>query len=344
MTPIEHLAAFGKKFPDAWRRYDEFRAARGKDLPDWPAWCWCPMAAAYGVVSGGRDIPAWDSERIDDVGRIAALAAWRTTKGIYRFDRTLYDDLLRTPVEGDIPCEVLRRLPEWCVYLETPGLTWGALPIRGCFAHLEWDPAAGGREELRLVFDHGDILVPIPLHIGPWSLDASIQMMLAAARKNASAAGVIIPVPDKAAEANRRRELEPIVSLVLYICSEASDLSPDGRRPVRPRPVQTKRGPRYFPADKPAIWEVGVRIGAALRRAYSEQAHGAGQGGPHARPRAHIRRAHWHTYRTGPRKRDGIEIPLAERGALLRWLPPIPVNMDALESLPATIHKVCKET
>ena len=43
---------------------------------------------------------------------------------------------------------------------------------------------------------------------------------------------------------------------------------------------------------------------------------------PHARPRPrpHWRRAHWHSYWTGPR--DG------ERIARLKWIPPIPVGLD----------------
>jgi len=48
------------------------------------------------------------------------------------------------------------------------------------------------------------------------------------------------------------------------------------------------------------------------------------------RPRAHIRRAHWHTYLVGAGR--------SERR--LKWLPPIPVNVDDPESLPAVIRQV----
>src|SRR5690606_8718894 len=42
------------------------------------------------------------------------LAAWRMTQGIYRIDPALYDALITTDLAGDIPANVLMRLPEWC--------------------------------------------------------------------------------------------------------------------------------------------------------------------------------------------------------------------------------------
>ncbi|GAP39068.1 hypothetical protein ISF6_0933 [Piscinibacter sakaiensis] len=97
-----------------------------------------------------------------------------------------------------------------------------------------------------------------------------------------------------------------------------------------------------FPADWPSTWDVGVRLGAALRQAYqAAETGGGGAGGTHAGPRAHVRRAHWHTILSGPRLRDdGSAIPSGERRADLRWMPPIPVNVQDLEQLPATVRRV----
>lgn len=68
-----------------------------------------------------------------------------------------------------------------------------------------------------------------------------------------------------------------------------------------------------------AVLDYGIRIGAALRAAaLSERTEH--HDGTHASPVAHIRRAHWHHFWTGPR--DG------ERALVVRWLPPIPVNAD----------------
>ena len=61
---------------------------------------------------------------------------------------------------GDLPCEVLRRLPVWCVYVETPGRQWFGQAMHRFFAHLECD-ANTGREELRMLIDADDGLVPV---------------------------------------------------------------------------------------------------------------------------------------------------------------------------------------
>jgi len=40
------------------------------------------------------------------------------TKGIYRFDPEIFDELWATPVSGESPTAVLERRPEWCVYAQ----------------------------------------------------------------------------------------------------------------------------------------------------------------------------------------------------------------------------------
>src|SRR5690606_17927303 len=138
--PKRHLIAMGERYPDAWRLVDDMRADRGKGLPDWPDWCFLPFAGAYAIVSGGRTLSPLEA---GDVARLGALAAWRVTQGIYRFDPDLYRALLGTPVEGDLPVDIILRLPEWCVYIETPGYIFGADPLHGFFAHLESDANDG---------------------------------------------------------------------------------------------------------------------------------------------------------------------------------------------------------
>lgn len=178
--PRKHLAAMGAKYPNAWRQVDYFREWRGRDgLPDWAEWCFLPMAAYYAIVSArvGRDgMPKGMGE---EMGRLAALGAWRTTQGIYRFDPALYGAIRDTPVDGALPCDVLFRLPEWCVYVETPDMdAWmGRWRIHGFYAHLEED-TNDGRAELRLVLDIEDGPLALPLHLGDWPLLEAINRFL----------------------------------------------------------------------------------------------------------------------------------------------------------------------
>lgn len=85
---------------------------------------------------------------------------------------------------------------------------------------------------------------------------------------------------------------------------------------------------RLFAPDKPSFYEVGFNIGNKLRLFENDSS------GLHAGPRPHIRRAHWHTFLTGPRS--------VERYKLLKWLPPLPVNFDSDNDIIPTIKKVSR--
>lgn len=337
--PREHLVAAGKLYPGAWKYADECRADRGKGLPDWPDWCYLPLAASYSVVSGGGPsrVPF---NLLADVGRLGALMAWRVTQGIYRFSPSLYERLIETPVSGDIPHEILYRLPEWCVYVETPGLNYHGTRLHGAFVHLEFD-VNHQRPELRLLLDSDVALQPLPLHLGPWSLEESVARMIDVAKVEGLSNGV--GIWSSGATNAARSFLDPILSLVLYLCAENAEIGDGQKLPRRPTPIRTKSGFRIFPPDQPTKWDVGVRLGAALRKAYHAiETAGTGQ---HAGPRPHVRRAHWHGFRSGAMKReDGSPIPADERSFKLRWLPPIPVNLDDLSELPSTIRPVNDES
>lgn len=87
-------------------------------------------------------------------GVLGALAAWRMTQGIYRFDTDIFSALWSTPIEGKIPVEILYRLPEWCVYIEAPpGYQIEDLDLFGWFTHPDWDadPLYRVEKELELL-------------------------------------------------------------------------------------------------------------------------------------------------------------------------------------------------
>lgn len=329
--PRDHLAAAGALYPDAWRSVDEFRADRGKGgLPDWPDWCFLPLAAAYAIVSADAQAQKLSLKLAGDVGRLGALAAWRVTQGIYRFDPAVYDAVRDTPLGRDLPCDVLYHLPEWCVYVETPGLSWAGLPLHGVFAHLEWD-ANTGRAELRLLLDGEGALQPLPLHLGAWPLAEALERMRLEADRVLVASGDLAGTAMADSLAPALPTIEPIVSLLLFLCSQASEIGTDQHRPGNPQPKRVRGLWRLFPADRVSTWEVGVRLGEALRRAYQAEETG-GLEGTHARPKPHIRRAHWHGFWAGP--------AAGPRQFSLRWLPPIAVNVEDVDALPATVRPV----
>ena len=335
LRPRTILDTFSRLNPGVWKQVDDLRERR-KSIGNWPDWCFLPLAGAYAIISNGGAIET--PEQLRNLGRLGAFAAWRVTQGIYRFDPTTFDALWKTPVTGDIPTAVLHHLPEWCVYIPTPDKTWKGEPLYGFFAHLEHD-ANSQRTELRFMLDlsesPGENMVGVPIHLGIGGVAEAVDAALSESARNAP----FTFVPSEAEVEMLKQDVPPLVSLVLYLCSqnaEIRDATGGTRVPTHPRPERTKKGMRLFPPDRPNQWQVGYRIGAALRRAPCE--HDPGEStGSHSRPRPHIRRAHWHSFWVG--KWDEP----AARSVILKWLPPIPVNVQCVDDLTTTVRAVSRE-
>jgi hypothetical protein len=130
-----------------------------------------------------------------------------------------------------------------------------------------------------------------------------------------------------------------VVNLVLFICSQAADISGSHGRPSNPVPTKTRKGMKVFAAQQTREWLVGARLGSALRKAQSIREDAAviiGRRGP----RPHIRRAHWHTYRTGPRTCDGQRVPSTEQQAHLKWLHPTLVRVIDSDQLTSVVYPI----
>ena len=320
MTPQDLLKLSGEAFPGVWRRVDEYRAERGKIFPDWPAYVFLPVAGWYAIACEYFGVNRLTTGQLGMMQGLSCLGTWRPTQDIIKFDPDVYTSLSSTGLEGDLPVDIFRRLPSWCLYVETPGLVHAGASRTGFFVHLEHDVDTG-HEELRIFFaNQTGNLPPAILHLGPWDLARACQESNAFAVAASMAAGedssgARLLLPDEG--------LETALNLVLYVCAYGLD-DKEGWgasvRPTFPAPKRVKTGWRLFPPDQPRVRILGAGYGNQMRRAGT-----SGTSRPHSGPRPHVRRAHWHGYWTGPlRPRPGVE---AERTFTLRWLPPIPVAM-----------------
>lgn len=277
------------------------------------------------------------------------LATWRLSQGIYRFDEDIYSAVVDTIIEGDIPGELLLKLPERCVYVETPGLVFTFTdetksPILGIWARVESVPNTA---QIILVlqplvttavqdsFMHS-FRVPLWESMSQWvklANDNNTDMIRSA---NGAQDSLLIL---------RRLEITktwvmPALNLLLYLCSANSEIGDGSRRPNDVTPKLTKKGPRLFPASTPTKWDVGVRLGAALRASQKTNSVSSTSGSA-SEKRPHIRRAHWHSVRLGAMKHaDGTKIPNSQRKLELHWYPPIPVKIESIDDLPSTIRLV----
>lgn len=338
----EHLEALGRHIPDIWSLVDQVRVANADEIggPDWPQHCYLPLEHAGMIavqlmrMDGVRPTP---SNVARHASMIATLAAWRMTQGIYRYDPALYPALIDTPIDGDLPAAIIQHLPEWCVYIETPDMTvpttQGDIPLRGTFAWLDRVRGAG-HDILTLLLDTEGAELAVS-HVPLIGTMQEALASIAAEWRYAHARGNAPTLPPASFEAVARKTLTPIVSLLLYLCAEASDISGRKGVPRNPEPIRTRRyGMRLFAADGPTTWEVGVRLGAALRQAYQREEHGENVAESGRTVRPHVRRAHWHTFVSGPRSN-----PQMQRRAL-KWLPPIPVGISDYDELPAVVRRV----
>ena len=186
------------------------------------------------------------------------------------------------------------------IYIETPGRVAFGQPLHGFFAHLEHDTGSK-RMELRFLLDTEEDLLPLLLHLKPGvSLKSALEAFVREARRQGAERGIQLEESGKLVS-ELKREVAPLVSLILYLCASNAELRPEKgpeRKPARPEPKKTKKGLRIFPAEKPTTWEAGWRIGGTLRAAKeavsSSEERGPGSGGPNFGP--HVRRMHWHTY------------------------------------------------
>ena len=74
--PITHVHDVRARYPHAFDQMREFRREKGRGLPDWPDWCWVPMAGGYAVVSGGgpNRVPV---EKVPDIALVGSPISQR---------------------------------------------------------------------------------------------------------------------------------------------------------------------------------------------------------------------------------------------------------------------------
>lgn len=245
-------SALTSALPIAWEEAEGMRAKKGKSLPSWSKWCYLPLAGWIAIASRGCDVSEVNPDHTQAAALFAAVGAWRVGRGVYRFDETLFGELISTPTEGNIPCDVLFRLPEWCVYLETD-----PLGFPGVFVHLEED-ANNGEKELRFLFHEADgRLIPSVIHLGNYPLSEGVRRSIQTSKLHMDNAGLPYTSERMALDAAAiMAKAGNIVPLILYICSANAEIRQVER--VEPTPKPGRKRPPKMPLS-PATWEVGTR-------------------------------------------------------------------------------------
>ena len=132
-------------------------AERFRNLGVWTDYCLFP----FGFWLLAQKNPSIDA---DNTITSYLLSQWNLSKNIYKFDKDFLDLLPKIPLDNHPAVSVLKSLPEWCIYVETPDWNLLGLTPNGYFACLDWHPEDG-------------ILLRILLDITgyPWSCDIAID-------------------------------------------------------------------------------------------------------------------------------------------------------------------------
>lgn len=299
---LKKLSAASDDYPDAWRTAEAFRQGKGKDgLPDWPEWCYCPMGGWSEIIRNDLQVDNVNLIYNTDIARLAALGAWRYTQSIYRINEDLFQGLIETAPKGNLPVSVLMRIPEWCVYIETPGLKHNDVELHGFFAHLEWNTKTESAE-LRLLLDKANGFYVFILHMGNWTIMEASGKAVQKSREIALSKGEheLASLLSDEYIATQTVQIYPLISLLLYVCSDGVEYRASNK-PANPQPKRTRRyGWKLFPAAHPRVWNLGDKTGEQLKRNVAEWERST----EHKGVRPHMRRAHWHTFYAGPRDQD----------------------------------------
>lgn len=317
----------------------------------WPEWCDTPDAIVtttlmrhYNLLTIGLSSLARGTDENDYMvpehlafnylhPTLTALYTWKRSKNVYRFDKSLSKELSEMEFDGALPVEVLYRLPEWCVYVD---FEESPVPeaVVGFFAFLEYDLTLKTEElYIAAVLRQGYLCLPLRIFLGDFTLmESQIRVIM-------EDEGLTREEAKERLEKRgdyMRELLIPLLNHLIYLCSKKPDIVSRGQRAY-----QNPRKREYNDTQVVLEWDVGVRIGKALR-AYkssgggsgSEERTGVGEGGTRRRPRAHIRRAHWHHYWIGSRKNK------EDRELVVKWLHPIYINAEDTESMPIVVRTV----
>lgn len=347
--------------------YGAFLARKGQDLEEkWPGSVYFPSSFMAAMLDEGlrrlvRETAESDDGDVDTeqfaeaMGRVeqlafsmTALAGWRLGQGVYRFDPDLLMELGNSEISGEMPAEVLRRLPEWCVYIDqVVGIGHAKGPrLEGFFAFhdlcaLPENPIQDGMVETLVFLPRMSGEDESGKRAGAWGAPFLVPLISGRSFAECVTAGRgdFRGIEDERLAA-QFSELHTQVAklmtvMVLYLCSDEPDIQGVGLRPSRTIPSM-KAADRLLRQDGVRCWDVGLRVGSALRKARADFEAGSSSDsdGVGAKMRPHMRRAHFHGYWYGQRK--------GERRYKYKWLAPMLINVDEGASVIPTVHQVGK--
>jgi hypothetical protein len=332
LRPVQHMEEIGRVLPGIWDRlsHQAWVAKQcGASDRDYVRTYEAGIVLAERIRQRGGTPPPLIG-RFLEMGAasiVAAIASFRVTQSIYRMDREICLALAASDNNPKVPYDLFERMPDYCVYIETPDVGAGMESAQkdGFYVMptvtrpVDVDQVDAPRSDSLLVIaSSGERIFG-----SKWAVFGVDESGAVCANR---------PVAEWPSPSGTRTGLYSLaINLASYVLSLGADVDADMARPL-PGFRKNKRGKYVIPAPaRPNVYEVGYRIGRHLAAA---RALGNGVGGEGRPVSPHMRRAHWHTFWTGPMSEPD------KRKRELRWLPPIPVSLESADDLIPTIRAV----
>ncbi|ENB7488950.1 hypothetical protein ACFXK6_003144 [Citrobacter koseri] len=199
------------------------------------------------------------------------LGTWRYSKGIYSVHPALLNALTEISITDSLPMDVFLQLPEWCIYVRTPGMIMDGEPLYGFWSMVSQDIKNGRNLYLLLNGQDGIRTELFALKTG--SIKAFQEKMFSDGLGSSGMTPDVIESLKKSGYITDylKRKLDYIISkllsILLFICSDEPEIDSEcqpGTYPTRPKLVKTKKGFRLLPANGLGTG-LSVRIRSGIR-------------------------------------------------------------------------------
>jgi hypothetical protein len=305
--PEECFLRIGQEFPGIWRMYYQLEAKNGPPYFSHNINPW--------LIKEKWLFPPKNKEEEYSFSNFMfctnALGAWGVAKNEIHIDESILTSLYPYTLKSEETYpDLLYRIPYYCVYVD-----WRT----GFDVIVKDQPnkALGFFAHTFIGKDSSCTIIIIGVHKGPLvNQGAKIYEFILVPW-----GGIVNGVP-KLFHQNKKEIVGRAISCLLFINQQFDEHHPSLIHYVKtiPKIIKNKNGLMLMPSKKKITFTVGNELGQTIRNA---QERFMQQVGTHASPCPHIRRAHWHTYLTGPKK----NVPIENRKRKLMWIPPLPIAM-----------------
>ena len=258
-----------------------------------------------------------EADYISYVHGVPLFAAWRNSLDIYRIDADVFDELIKSPIPEDTPCEIFKRLPSFCVYVEFPRDVQysefleksivGDLVCKGFWAYLGYE-IGNPNKALQL-----NICVDTESNMYRSNFD-TLSLVIHEGLTVKEASELVfkqyIGFPNEDAQLltakNDQKALFSFLPILLWLCVEDPDITNmkderiEREQLFKPKYTIHKKTGAFVPPSQPTVFNLGKRLGAEIRN-YQEILEKDLIDRPRAAVRPHIRRGHLHGYWVGKR-------------------------------------------